>query len=100
MQQMTTRGLAAFLAVLVAVAVAINLYQLLSTGRIQLLVALPAVGLVFLLILLPFMAGWRPFPTAVDKMSVCAACGTLWSPKMEASSRCPACGGLGQPMDA
>lgn len=90
---MTTRGVGIFLAGLAAGALALNGYHWLANGRLSPMMLLPAAGLIIMLAALPFLSGWNPFASSAERLSSCAACGTMWSPRLDGTPFCPACGG-------
>lgn len=85
------------LSLLCAVALGLNGYTYWSTGRIDAMMLLPTVGLLAMLVAMPFLSGWRPNAPAAGH-AVCASCATMWSPQDEHMPFCPGCGKM--PKDA
>lgn len=97
---MTTRGVGLFLGLLTAAALGLNAYQFASNGRLEPIMMLPAAGLLVMLVSLPFLTGWRPFAAPTERLNSCRSCGTLWSPLLDGTKFCPACGGKTAPRGA
>lgn len=79
------------LSLLCAIALALNGYTYWRTGRIDAMMLLPSLGLLAMLVAMPFLSGWRP-DTPPTGHVVCASCHTLWSPHDDGTVFCPGCG--------
>lgn len=79
------------LSLLCAVALALNGYTYWRTGRIDAMMLLPSLGLLAMLVAMPFLSGWRADRPIPGHLS-CASCHTLWSPQDDGTAFCPGCG--------
>jgi hypothetical protein len=79
------------LSLLCAVALGLNGYAYWKTGHIDSMMLLPTVGLLAMLVAMPFLSGWRPNAAPVGHIA-CASCATLWSPQDDGTAFCPGCG--------
>lgn len=96
MRQLDARGVGLLLGLLTAAALVMNTIQWAVMGHLEPMLLAPTLGLGAMLVAFPFLLGWNPFARAAQMRS-CGACGTLWSPRMDRTTRCPACGGHAVP---
>ena len=101
MRRLTNPQIGLFLALFGALALGLNGYNYWRTGELDNMMLIPTVGLLAMLVAMPFLASWRQSPTATPGGFVaCASCATLWSPHDDHMAFCPGCGKVPKTADA
>lgn len=91
MRRLSNPQIGLLLSLLCAVALGLNGYRYWQTGSLDLAMVIPSVGLLAMLVAMPFLAGWRPSQAPAGHVS-CVSCQTLWSPADDGTAFCPGCG--------
>lgn len=91
MRRLSNPQIGLLLSLLCALALGLNGYAYWRTGHLDAMMLMPTVGLLAMLVAMPFLSGWRPNAPAAGHVT-CASCHTLWSPRDDGTAFCPGCG--------
>ena len=79
------------LSLLCAIALGLNGYTYWQTGEVSPSMLVPSLGLLAMLVAMPFLSGWRPNTPPTGHVT-CSSCHLLWSPADDGTAFCPGCG--------